>query len=146
MIFFNHPRRHQVGYALLIFGLVTTATTETGRSQALKSRAEIDRVAVVEKLNIQEGVVSGEVVNKSPNLLRNVQLFIRYTWLWDDERKPGKIDPSTSTLYALPKEIPSGGRLPFTFSPKPPLPKLAGGRFETSVSIAGYAELIPRGS
>ena len=88
--------------------------------------------------------MSGEVLNKSPNLLRDVQLFIRYTWLWDDEKKPGGSDPSTSTLYTLPKEIPAGGRLPFTFSPAPPLPTGTGGHFETSVNIAGFAEVIPQ--
>ena len=139
---FNKPCRRQVGYAMIIAGLVTAVVTQAGRSQALKSKAEIDRVAVVEKLTVQDGAVSGEVVNKSPNLLRDVQLLIRYTWLWDDEKKPGKSDPGTSTLYTLPKEIPPGERLPFSFSPSPPLPKIAGGRFETSVAIAAFAEVI----
>jgi hypothetical protein len=44
----------------------------------------------------------------------------------------------------LPKEIPAGGRLPFTYSPSPPLPKAPGGRFETTVAIAGYVEVIPQ--
>jgi hypothetical protein len=47
--------------------------------------------------------------------VRDVQLLIRYTWLWYNETKPGKDDPGTSTYYTLPKEIAPGARLPFSF-------------------------------
>ena len=133
-----------VGATSLIAALVLLATAEVARSQAVKSRPEIDRIAVVEKLAVQEGNVSGEVLNKSSYLLRDVQLSVRYTWLWDDEKKPGKTDPGTSTFYTLSREIAPGGRLPFTFKPAPPLPILSGGHFETSVSIAGFVEVIPQ--
>lgn len=138
----REPQLRNLGYAMLIGVLVTILPAQAARSQALKSKAEIERVAVVDKLAVRAGVVSGEVLNKSPNLLRDVQLFVRYTWLWEDEKKPGKADPSTSTFYVLPKEIPAGGRLSFTFSPSPPLPKVAGGQFETTVAIAAFAEVI----
>ena len=88
--------------------------------------------------------MAGEIHNRSAHVVREVQLFIRYTWLWDEEFKPGKEDPGTSTYYTLPKEIPAGGRLPFNYSPSPPLPKVSGGRFATTVAIAGYAEVIPQ--
>ena len=90
------------------------------------------------------GLVSGEVVNRSPHTARDVQLFIRYTWLWDNETKPGSADPGTSTYYTLAKDIPTGGRLPFSFKPSPSLPNVSGGRFETSVAIAGFSEVIPQ--
>jgi hypothetical protein len=137
-------KQWRVGATLLLAALVLLATAEVGRAQAVKSRPEIERIAVVEKLAVQDGVVSGEVFNKSPYLLRDVQLLVRYTWLWDDEKKPGKSDPGTSTFYTLPREIAPGGRLPFTFKPAPPLPSLSGGHFEISVSIAGFAEVIPQ--
>jgi hypothetical protein len=116
----------------------------TAPAQTLRSREEAARVVTVGEHKIVDGVVSGEVWNRSPHLLRDVQLLIRYTWLWDDERHPGKTDPGTSTYYTLPKEIASGARLPFTFSPSPPLPKVNAGRFQTTVSIAGYTEVIPQ--
>ena len=137
-------KQWRVGATLLFAALILLAAAAVARSQAVKSRPEIDRIAVVEKLAVQQGNVSGEVLNKSSYLLRDVRLLVRYTWLWDDEKKPGKTDPGTSTLYTLPREIAPGGRLPFTFKPAPPLPSLSGGHFETSVSIAGIAEVIPQ--
>jgi hypothetical protein len=34
--------------------------------------------------------------------------------------------------------------VPFTFKPSPPLTKMAGGHFDTSVAIAGFTEVIPQ--
>jgi hypothetical protein len=111
--------------------------------QSVKTQEDAGRVLAIEKLTVKDGVVSGEVSNRSSRLLRDVQLFIRYTWLWDDEMKPGNVDPGTSTYYNLQKEIAPGGRLPFTFQPSPPLAKMGGGHYQTSVSIAGFTEVIP---
>jgi hypothetical protein len=113
-------------------------------SQILRTREDAARVIALEKLSVADGVVTGEVSNQSPRLLRDVKILIRYTWLWDDEHHPGKTDPGMSIYHMLSKEIAPGGRLPFTFSPTPPLPKVSGGRFETTVSIAGYSEVIPQ--
>jgi hypothetical protein len=63
-------------------------------SQSIRSKDEIAAVLTIENLSVQEGIVSGEVRNKAKHELRDVQLFIRYTWLWDDERNPGKPIPA----------------------------------------------------
>ena len=114
------------------------------RSQEVRSEEEAGRVLAIEKLAVQEGVVSGEVRNKSNRAVRDIQLFIRYTWLWDDERHPGRTDPGTSTYYTLKETIQPGASVNFTFKPSPPLPKVSGGRFDTSVTIAGFTEIIPQ--
>ena len=131
-----------LGCTLIWLLLLATLLSHSAGSQTVRERGEIAPVLAIEKLSVQNGVVAGEILNRSPHAIREVQLFIRYTWLWDEEFKPGKDDPGTSVYYTLPKEIPSGGRLPFTYSPSPPLPKASGGRFETTVAIAGYAEVI----
>lgn len=113
-------------------------------AQTVRERGDIAAVLTIENLSVQEGLVAGEIFNRSAHTVRDVQVLIRNTWLWDEEFKPGKDDPGTSVYYTLPKEIPAGGRLPFTYSPSPPLPKAPGGRFQTTVAIAGYAEVIPQ--
>lgn len=113
-------------------------------AQMVRERGDIAKLLTLDKINVADGVVSGEVVNRSSHTLRDVQLFIRHTWLWDNETKPGANDPGTSAYYALPKEIPPNGRVPFTFKPSPPLTKMAGGHFDTSVAIAGFTEVIPQ--
>ena len=112
-------------------------------SQHIRSPEEIRRILTIEKLSVQDGVVSGEVRNVSSRTVRDVQLFVRHTWLWDDERHPGKVDPGTSTFQTLQQEIPPGGTARFSFTQSPPLAKAAGGHFVSTVSIAGFTEIIP---
>ena len=133
-----------IGVFTVMISLALTVLSSVARSQTIRSDEETARILAIEKLAVQDGVVTGEVRNKSIHALRDVQLFIRYTWLWDDERHPGKIDPGTSAYYTLNETIQPGGKINFTFKPSPPLPKIAGGRFETSVKIAGFSEIIPQ--
>ena len=130
--------------ALMWSALFATLLAYSAGAQTVRERAEIAPVLAIEKLSVQEGAVSGEIYNRTSHTIRDVQLFIRYTWFWDEEFKPGKDDPGTSIYYTLSKEIPASGRLPFNYSSSPPLPKASGGRFETTVAIAGYTEVIPQ--
>ena len=130
------------GIIALSMGAMLLATPLPAWSQSVRARDETARIVTIEKITVADSVVSGEVFNRSSNTVRDVQLFIRYTWLSDNETKPGKDDPGTSIYYTLPKEIAPGARLPFSFKPSPPLPQVTGGHFETSVAIAGFAEVI----
>jgi hypothetical protein len=142
---FEHRRSGWiVALSALACGAILANAPPAVWPQNIKTHEDTTRVLGVEKLVVKDEMISGEVVNRSTHLVRDVQLFIRYTWLWNDETKPGKQDPGSSTYYTLQKEIMPGGRLPFTFQPSPPLAKLGGGRYETSVSIAGYTEVIPQ--
>ena len=114
----------------------------TAWAQTIRDREATARIVSVEKVSVTDGSVSGAVINQSKNTLRDVQLLIRYIWLWDNETKPGKNDPSASFYYNLPGEIPPGGRASFTFKPAQPLAKASGGHFETSASIAGFSEVF----
>src|SRR5262245_389829 len=134
----------KAGMAALSLAITLVVALPSASPQTVKSHEEAARVLTVEKILVTDGAVSGEVYNRSTRLVREVQLLIRYTWLWDDEMHPGKIDPGISAYYTLPQEIPAGGRVPFSFKPSPVLAKFAGGRYETSVIIAGFTEVIPQ--
>jgi len=130
---------------IAVLALVLSALPQAGLSQSVRSKEEVARIVGVENLKISEdGTVSGEVRNRSSNTIRDVQLLVRYTWLWENETKPGKDDPSTSTYYTLPGEIAPNGRSPFTHKPSPALSRMPGGRYETSVSVGGFTEVIPQ--
>jgi hypothetical protein len=129
--------------ALVSAGLLAFASVAS--AQSVRGRDEASRILTVEKFTAAtDGEVSGQVINHSNHTMRDVQLFIRYTWLWDNETKPGKDDPGASTYYTLPKEIPPGASAALNFKPSTPLTKAAGGHFETSVAVAGFTEVIPQ--
>jgi hypothetical protein len=112
-------------------------------AQNVASQDQAGSVLTIENLSVQDGGVSGAIRNKSPNTVRDVQLFIRYTFLWKNEFHPGKDDPSAGFYQTVSGDIAPGGSLPFNFSPSPPLPRRSDGRFERpSVSIAGFTQVI----
>jgi hypothetical protein len=127
----------------ILIGLTLLLFPSEGFSQNVRAREEIAQILPIENLTVSpDDAASGEVVNRSRGIMRDVQILIRHEWLWANEFKPGKDDPSRATYVTLPQEIPPGGRLPFSYKPSPPLPKVAGGRFLTSVAIAGFTEVI----
>ena len=128
----------------LFAGMVVLTAPHTVMSQRVASREEIASILSIEKIAVANGIVSGEIHNRGPYSVRELQLLVRYTWLWDDERNPGKIDPGTSAYQTLTTEIRAGGNLTFTFTPSPPLPKASGGRSEISVTVGGFAQVIPQ--
>jgi hypothetical protein len=111
-------------------------------SQTVLTHQEASRVLVLSNVTAKDGVVSGEIRNNSSNIVRDVQLLIRYTWLWKNEFKPGKDDPGRSVYYIVPGEVPPGGTTRFQYTPDPPLPKRTDGSFLVGVSVAGFTQVI----
>ncbi len=136
-------RRRLIGAMSMVLALAI-ASLPAAEAQNVRTDEETARIVAIEKLTVKDGLVTGEVRNRSNHAVREVQLFIRYTWLWEDERNPGKTDPGTSTYYTLKETIQPGAMVNFSYAPSPPLSKIAGGRFDTSVTIAGFSEIIPQ--
>jgi len=86
--------------------------------------------------------VSGVVVNRSPNPVRDVRLVVSHDWLWDNEFHPGNDEYSRADYYIVRDEIAPGGQVPFTIRPSTPLPEGRGGHFMTNVAIASVAEIV----
>lgn len=115
------------------------ASRDAGLTQ-VEAKGRIERLVGVENVLVRGRAVTGRIVNRSSSRLRNVVLTIRSIWLWEDEFNPGEGDPSTSTRYLVPGEVPAGGFLPFVYRPLP-LPPRLDGRYETRVSIAEFSEV-----
>ena len=86
--------------------------------------------------------VSGTVVNRSPNPVRDVRLVVSHVWVWDNEFHPGTDDYSRADYYVVPGEIPPGGSVPFTIRPSNRLSEEHGGRYLTKVAISSVAEIV----
>ena len=132
--------------AFLLSGFIIGFWSKPSFSQTVFSQQQAGSVLRIENVAAQpDGSVSGEIRNNSKNTVRDVQLFIRHTFLWKNEFHPGKESPSAAFYPTISGEIAPGGSLPFKFTPTPPLPKRTDGRFEApSVSIAGFTQVIPQ--
>jgi len=141
--FLTKQRWTRTIFVALLFGLVLWPKASFAQNVASQSQA--GSVLTIENLATQGDTVSGVIDNKSPNTVRDVQLFIRYTWLWANEFHPGTNNPSEAFYQTVSGEIAPGGTLPFKFTPSSPLAKGSGGKFAPpSVSVAGFTQVIPQ--
>src|SRR5262249_26427723 len=129
--------------AFLLSGFITSLWSKPSFSQTVSSQQQPDSVLRIENVAAEpNGSVSRVIRNNSKNTVRDVQLFIRATVLWKHQFHPGKEGPTVASYPTISGEIAPGGSLPFKFTPSPPLPKRADGRFERpSVSIAGFTQV-----
>jgi hypothetical protein len=132
--------------AFLLLGFIASFWANPTFAQTVLTQQQAGSVLAIERVAAQpDGTVTGEIRNNSKNTVRDVQLFIRNTFLWKDEYHPGKESPSAAFYPTISGEIAPGKSLPFKFTPNPPLPKRTDGRFEApSVSIAGFTQIIPQ--
>jgi hypothetical protein len=127
----------------LLLGFITSFWSKPSFAQTVVSQQQAGSVLAIENVAAQpDGSVRGVIRNNSKNTVRDVQLFIRSTFLWKNEFHPGKESPSVASYPTISGEIAPGGSLPFKFTPNPPFPKRTDGRFERpSVSIAAFTQV-----
>ena len=134
-------RRWNVVIVGIVLTVILGIQSRPAIAATLLSTDSAAQVVVVRNVTVREGTVSGELVNKSSRPLRDVQLQIRYTWLWNNEFHPGKDDPGTSVYYTVEQETAPGGTASFSYKPSFASPR-SDGRFETAVTVAGFTEII----
>jgi hypothetical protein len=129
-----------VAAATLLFSLLLGSGANAA-SETIISGGDASRLVGLTEVKVNDGAVSGVLVNKSPHPIREVELLIDHAWLWSDERHPGADNPSRSAYYTVHSEIPPGGTMQFTYQASPPLPRRTDGHFETSMQIVGLVEV-----
>jgi len=109
------------------------------RDRVVPSERVTESVALRD-VTVDGGVVSGALINTSGKALHDVQLLIRYDWLWRNEFRPGEDSSDRAVYYTVRGDIPPGGQTKFTYRADPPLPERSDGHFNTSVQVVGFVE------
>ena len=100
-----------------------------------------EKVAI-RKVEVKGNAISGEVTNKSPHPIRNIELLVQYHWLWNNEFKPGRESPGKAVFVALDKELRPGESATFSVPVDSPETR-ADGYYMPEVTLAGFTEIIP---
>ena len=109
---------------------------------AVVSSSEAAQTIVINDLTVRDGSVSGTVVNKSSATVRGVELLLRQTWLWNNERHPGTDSPGRTLRFTLGGDVAPNASAPFTFQ-TPPLAQRSDGRLVTTMDVTGFTEVGP---
>lgn len=102
---------------------------------------EVDQMAqMIEVRDIQATAtgVSGLLVNRTSHAIRKVQLTVTDTFVFSDDGKPSRGDPSRAGRFTA-GPIPPGGSRPFRYARATSLPERSDGRFETGVTVSSIA-------
>ncbi len=145
----NRAATALVGVALLALPLTALAHPDEADSSAGAASQAASRPIELAQVQFGAGgAVSGMIVNRSADVLREVQLLVRYDWQWKNEREPGEDSPARSTYVTISGDVPALGTLPFQFAPAPPLPERDDGHFTPSIEVARYTQVrydkVPR--
>lgn len=123
-------------------GMRASAADVRIEKEAVVDSQQVARMVEVDGEQMQDdGTVTGTVVNRSANPVREVKLAIQYSWLWKNEMHPGEDDPGHADFYAIPDEIPPGGRVRFTYRPTEPPPMRRDGHFEAEARVISLVSM-----
>lgn len=104
------------------------------------ARERVTQTIRLRDVSADEDMVSGVVTNTSDRRVRDVELLIRYEWLWNNEFRPGDDNPGRVVRVKVPEEIPPNGSVRFTYRPETRLPHRSDGRFSISVDPVGFVQ------
>jgi hypothetical protein len=82
--------------------------------------------------------VSGTVINRGNDEVRDIRLLIDIAFLWNDETKPGEANPGRAFVFTVAGPLPRQGGLSFDLRPEPPLEERSDGRYQPKVRVTGY--------
>lgn len=120
--------------------LWATPVSAVQQQTTIVDSAEASQDIAVIDAQSHDGVVSGTIINRSSEPVRDVELLIDHVWLWNNERHPGEASPGRTDFVTVRGEIPPGGSRPFTYEGVP-LPNRSDGRFETQVQVTQFIQV-----
>ena len=124
-----------------VCALVALFTVSQPSAQTILTQEEAARSVAIENLNASPSGVSGVVVNKTPHVIRNVEVLVQYHWLWQNEFKPGTDSPGRTTVLRLDQELKPGQSAPFRHTLTEGADR-KDGRFAPEVTIGGFTVVI----
>jgi hypothetical protein len=125
-----------------LLGILSVPLHGATATAAVVSSSEAARTIVINDLTVRDGSVSGTFVNKSSATVHGVEVLLRQTWLWNNERHPGTDSPGRTLPFTLTADLGPNASAPFTFQ-TPPLPERSDGRFVTTMDVTGFTEVGP---
>lgn len=105
------------------------------------ARGSAEQVVRIADLRVSDTLVEGTLVNNSDSQVDDVHLMVNHSFLWKNERKPGRNNPSRTEYYRLAKPVPPHGAVRFEYRPDPPLPRRNDGSFMTTVEVVSFSEI-----
>ena len=112
-------------------------------SQALAADAVLQQQKIEKAVSflyevLDDGVIEGELINATPQRVSNIEVLVRYSWIWLQESRESRDDPSWSSTFTFPVELDPGETSPLSIPPIHPVAERDDGFFRISAKVMGY--------
>jgi hypothetical protein len=135
-------RRRQSWPLVAAVALTLAISVTAARAQTVLNSAEAARTVTIESLHTSASAVSGVVANRSPHIVRDVEILVQYHWLWENEFKPGQDSPGLTALVRIQDELKPGQSARFHHTLTPATGR-EDGRFAPEVTVAAFTVVVP---
>jgi hypothetical protein len=129
----------------IVFVVGAVLLADQPPSHAVRIGALIDAERAAQTLEVRDvrvdgATLLGRLLNRSGGQISGVRLFIRHTFHWNDEFRPGNDHPGSVQTLELAETVPPGGEHSFTASIQAP-PQRGDGWFTIDVMVLGFTEV-----
>ena len=131
-------RRHLYLLSLLLtFGPLSVPAQEIISEQVLHQRS-IERAVTFLYEVADDGTIEGELLNTTALRVTDVQVLVRYSWVWARESNVERDDPSWANTFTFPVDLRPGDSSPLSIPPLRALEARDDGKFLISAKVMGY--------
>ena len=124
-----------IGLALIFFAPVVAQ--EIVNEQVLHQRS-IERAVTFLYEVSENGTIEGELLNTTAQRVTDVQVLVRYAWVWARESTLEREDPSWANTFTFPVDLKPGDTTPLSIPPLRELTVRDDGKFLISAKVMGY--------
>ncbi len=119
-------------------GMILAALAATATADQLVPAGVLQQDVAIRDVRIDEGRISGTVVNNTDGRISDVTLLMDYAWMWKDEFNPGANNPGFATQQTLPFTLNPGESAEFSITLDRALAERDDGRYNPSVGVMSF--------
>lgn len=116
------------------FGLLAQ---EIQSEQVLHQRAIEKAVNFFYEVNTG-GIIEGELLNTTDKRVSDIEVLVRYSWVWARESNKERESLSWANTFTFPVDLKPGDSSPLTIPPLQPLADRDDGKYLISAKVMGY--------
>jgi hypothetical protein len=131
-----------IGVAATLVVLGAPAHAKHAAVVASRIVPDMTAYATVTDVTHEGNLVTGTIVNRTPNALYDVKLLVAEPFRWKNQFHPGDDSPARGYVITYPQPVPPHGTAQLLYE-VPPRPHRDDGHFETRVGVLSATSVPP---
>ena len=122
---------------VLLILILVGAAFGASANQVLEQR-QIERSVALLFEVVDGGIIEGELINTTSQRVSDIEVLVRYSWVWHRDGAAKDDDPSWSNSFTFPIDLAPGESSPLTIPPLKPIVERDDGHYVINAKVMGY--------